>query len=67
MATDALAALLFGRLFDRYGFAVIVAATAVSLFFTPLVYTGTLVAAIIGMILWGTGMGVQVCMKRAAP
>lgn len=65
MGTDALAALLFGRLFDRYGFAVIAAAAAVSMFFAPLVFAGTLVAAIAGMILWGVGMGAQESIMRA--
>ena len=65
MGADALAALFFGRLFDRYGFAVIAAAAAVSLFFAPLVFAGTLIAAIVGMILWGIGMGAQESIMRA--
>jgi len=65
MGTDAFAALFFGRLFDRYGFAVIALAAAVSLFFAPLVFAGTPVAAIAGMILWGIGMGAQESIMRA--
>jgi MFS family permease len=65
MGMDAIAALVFGRLFDRYGFAVIMAAVGISLFFAPLVFAGTLVSAIIGMSLWGIGMGAQESVMRA--
>lgn len=65
MGMDAIAALVFGRLFDRHGFAVILAAVGISLFFAPLVFKGTLVSAIIGMALWGIGMGAQESIMRA--
>ena len=65
MGMDALAALVFGRLFDRYGFVVIMAAVGISLFFAPLVFAGSLVSAIIGMALWGIGMGAQESIMRA--
>jgi len=66
MGVDALAALVFGRLFDRYGFAVIIASAALSLFFAPLVFAGTLAASIVGMAMWGIGMGAQESIMRAA-
>ena len=59
MGMDALAALVFGRLFDRYGFVVIMAAVGISLFFAPLVFAGSLVSAIIGMALSGHWNGGQ--------
>jgi len=66
MGMDAIAALVFGRLFDRYGFTVILAAVGISLFFAPLVFAGTFVSALIGMALWGIGMGAQESIMRAA-
>jgi len=59
MGVDAIAALVFGRLFDRFGFGVIIAATTISLFFAPLVF------AVMGMALWGIGMGAQESIMRA--
>lgn len=65
MGVDAIAALVFGRLFDRFGFGVIIAATTISLFFAPLVFAGTLAFAVMGMALWGIGMGAQESIMRA--
>jgi len=65
MAVDALAALLFGALFDRIGVATMIIAAVISLFFAPLVFSGGLLTAIIGMILWGVGMGAHESIMRA--
>jgi len=65
MAVDAVAALVFGALLDRIGLAAMIIAAALALFFAPLVFTGRLVAAIIGMALWGIGMGAQESIMRA--
>jgi len=65
MAVDALAALLFGALFDRIGVATMIIAAVISLFFAPLVFTGGLLAAIVGMALWGVGMGAHESIMRA--
>jgi MFS family permease len=66
MGVDALAALIFGRLFDRIGLAVLVIAALVSSLFAPLVFLGDFPLALAGMILWGIGMGAQESVMRAA-
>jgi MFS family permease len=66
MGVDAVAAIIFGRLFDRFGLAVLIAATLISAPFAPLVFHGSMTAAVIGMALWGAGMGAQESILRAA-
>lgn len=66
MGVDALAALFFGRLFDRLGIPVLAAASLTSAFFAPLVFLGGWEMAVVGMILWGIGMGAQESVLRAA-
>ena len=66
MGIDALAALVFGRLFDRKGVSILIAATIISSLFAPLVFLGDFYAAIFGIILWGVGMGAQESIMRAA-
>jgi MFS family permease len=66
MGVDALAALVFGRLFDRFGVRVLAAAALVSSMFAPLVFLGKLPLVVVGMILWGIGMGAQESIMRAA-
>ncbi|MBN2242547.1 MAG: MFS transporter [Acidobacteria bacterium] len=66
MGVDAIAALIFGRFFDRKGFAVLIGPVVVSLFFAPLVMFGGFWMSLAGMILWGTGMGAQESVMRAA-
>jgi MFS family permease len=66
MGVDALAALLFGRLFDRIGFSVLIVAVLLSALFAPLVFMGGFEWALVGMALWGVGMGAQESIMRAA-
>jgi len=66
MAVDAVAALLLGRLFDRIGMPVILAAVMLSAFFAPLVFLGGFPLALVGMVLWGIGMGAQESIIKAA-
>ena len=66
MGVDALAALIFGRLFDRIGIPVLIVTAAISSFFAPLVFWGGFHLALLGMILWGIGMGAQESILRAA-
>jgi MFS family permease len=66
MGVDALAAIIFGRSFDRYGISILVIAAFLSSLFAPLVFLGGLYLAIPGMILWGIGMGAQESVMRAA-
>jgi MFS family permease len=66
MGVDALAALIFGRLFDRRGLAVLIAAALLSALVAPLVFLGGFWPALAGMALWGVGMGAQESIMRAA-
>jgi MFS family permease len=66
MGVDALAALVFGRVFDRFGPSVLSAAVLLSALFAPLVFLGGAPAALAGMALWGVGMGAQESIMRAA-
>lgn len=59
MLVGAATAPFLGRAFDRYGTALLAAVFAVSAAFAPLAFLGTLPLAIVGMMLWGLGMGAQ--------
>lgn len=65
MGVDALAALIFGRFFDRVGVSILIVAVLLSSFFAPLVFQGGFYAALGGMMLWGIGMGAQESIMRA--
>lgn len=65
MVTDALSAMLFGKLFDKHGVLIIAIALFLSMFFAPLVFLFNFTFALLGMILWGIGMGVQESIMRA--
>jgi MFS family permease len=66
MGVDGLAALVFGYLFDRIGFGILIGAAVISAAFAPLVFFGGFWPALIGVILWGFGMGAQESIMRAA-
>jgi predicted MFS family arabinose efflux permease len=66
MGVDAIAALIFGRLFDRLGFSVLIVSVILSALFAPLVFLGGFYWALAGMALWGVGMGAQESIIRAA-
>ncbi len=66
MGVDAIAALIFGRMFDRIGISALVGSIFLSALFAPLVFWGDFHSAIIGMALWGVGMGAQESVMRAA-
>lgn len=57
MGVDAIAALLFGKLFDKYGISILAISVIISAFFAPLVFMSGFTGAIMGMVLWGLGMG----------
>ena len=59
MAVSGSGSLVLGRLFDRYGFKVLIALTVVSVAFAPLVFLGDFWIALIGAGIWGLGMGVH--------
>jgi MFS family permease len=65
MGVDALAALVLGSLFDRKGVSVLIIATVVAAFFAPLVFLSGNSLVLVGMALWGLGMGAQESIMRA--
>jgi len=66
MGVDAVAALVFGRWFDRKGLSVLMVSVLISTFFAPLVFFGGFYGSLAGMALWGVGMGAQESIMRAA-
>ena len=66
MGVDALAALIFGRLFDKIGLSIMIVAAVLSAFFAPLVFLGGFYSALVGIALWGIGLGAQESIMRAA-
>lgn len=65
MGVDAISALLFGKLFDQIGVSIMIFIALISSFFAPLVFLGNFYSALIGMIIWGIGMGAQESVMRA--
>jgi MFS family permease len=65
MASSALASIPLGRLFDRFGPNVSLFAFVISAVAGPLVFLGTSIAALIGMVLWGIGMSAQGSLLQA--
>jgi len=66
MGVDGLAALAFGRLYDRVGMSVLIVAAAIAVPFAPLVFFGGFGAGLAGAVLWGIGMGSQESVMKAA-
>lgn len=66
MAVSGTGSLVLGRLFDRFGFVVLVVLTLVSSLFAPLVFFGGFWAALVGAAIWGLGMGVHESIIPAA-
>ncbi len=67
MGVDAVAALSFGWLFDRYGLSTLAIAAAISAAFAPfafLIPSG--VSLVFGAVLWAVGMGAQESIFKAA-
>ena len=64
MAVNGITALVFGRLFDRYGLAVLTCGILVSLVALPLGFLGGEMGAIAGVACWATGLGAQdACLR----
>lgn len=66
MGVSGIGSLLFGRLFDRFGIAVLVPLTILSALFAPLVFLGSFWVALLGVALWGLGIGVHESIIPAA-
>jgi MFS family permease len=66
MGVSGIGSLIFGRLYDRVGIVVLVPLTLLSALFAPLVFLGGFWAALIGVALWGLGIGVHESIIPAA-
>jgi MFS family permease len=66
MAVSGTGSLVLGRLFDRAGLGVLVPLTVVTAAYAPLAFLGGFWASLIGMALWGLGMGVHESIIPAA-
>lgn len=65
MAITGITALVFGRLFDRYGLPVLSCGILVSLLALPLGFLGGQSGAIAGVACWATGLGAQDASLRS--
>ena len=65
MAVNGITALVFGRLFDRFGIAVLAYGILISLLALPLGFLGGQAAAIAGVGCWAAGLGAQDATLRA--
>ncbi len=64
MVTGAVAAPVLGKLLDKVGLPILLIAFGVPAFFAPLIFLRTSGFELVGMILWGMGMGAQdSCLK----
>jgi predicted MFS family arabinose efflux permease len=66
MAVSGTGSLVFGRLFDRFGFSLLVALTIAASLFAPLVFLGNFWTALVGAAIWGIGIGVHESVIPAA-
>lgn len=65
MAVSGISALVFGRWFDHRGFPVLVLAALLAAFFAPFAFLGGFSLVVVGMVLWGIGMGIQDSLMSA--
>jgi MFS family permease len=66
MAVSGTGSLILGRAFDRAGIGVLVPLTIVAAAYAPLAFLGGFWAILVGVSLWGLGMGVQESLIPAA-
>jgi MFS family permease len=66
MAVSGTGSLIFGRLFDRYGVGLLIPLTVVAALYAPLAFLGGFWTSLVGVCLWGLGMGVHESIIPAA-
>jgi hypothetical protein len=66
MAVSGTGSLVLGRAFDKAGIGVLVPLTIVAAAYAPLAFLGGFWAILVGVSLWGLGMGVQESLIPAA-
>jgi MFS family permease len=65
MAVAGVSALVFGRLFDRFGVRVLGLGIAIALLALPLGFLGGAVGAVLSVVCWATGLGAQNSVLRS--
>jgi len=65
MAVGGISSLIFGKLLDKIGPKVMMVAFFLGALFAPFVFLGNFSFILIGMILWGIGMGAQESLLKA--
>jgi hypothetical protein len=60
-----IASLILGKLFDRIGLPIVLAAVFLSALFSPFIFLGGFFAALFGMMLWGIGYATQDTLLKA--
>ena len=65
MGVNGLTALIFGRLFDKYGIVVLAWGILISMLSLPLGFLGGAVAITVGVCCWALGLGVQDASLRS--
>lgn len=66
MAVSGTGSLVFGKLFDRFGITVLIPLTLITALSAPLVFLGGFWLALVGIAVWGLGMGVHESIIPAA-
>ena len=66
MGVGGAGSLLFGRLFDKAGMVILIPLTLLGAFFAPLAFLGGFWVALVGVALWGLGIGVHESIMAAA-
>jgi MFS-type transporter involved in bile tolerance (Atg22 family) len=66
MAVNGITALMFGRMFDRFGLNTLVLGILISLLAVPLGFLGGTAAAVASIVCWATGLGAQDACLRSA-
>lgn len=65
MTAGSLAAIIFGWLYDSKGLSILIFVTMISSFFAPFVFFNGFYSSLVGMVLWGIGIGSQESIIRA--
>ena len=66
MAVSGIGSLIFGRMFDRAGIGILIPLIVVAAAYAPLAFLGGFWASLVGVSLWGLGMGVHESIIPAA-
>lgn len=65
MGTDALVALIIGRLFDKKGLLTLITIPILSIPIAPVIFSSSYGSIVIGIVLWGAVMGIQETIMKS--